>query len=78
MAVGFSEGAEAGLAIVDRIAAAGRLGTYPQLHAVQGDLLARAGRHTEAAGAFGEAAALTRNERERALFETRSAAERRA
>jgi len=77
VAVGFSEGAEAGLAIADRVAAEGRLVTYPHLHAVRGDLLARAGRHSEAAGAFGEAAALTRNERERALFATRAAAERR-
>jgi predicted RNA polymerase sigma factor len=78
VAVGFSEGAEAGLAIADRVAAAGRLRTYPQLHAVRGDLLARAGRHIEAAEAFGEAAALTRNEREQALFASRAAAERRA
>jgi RNA polymerase sigma factor (sigma-70 family) len=78
VAVGFAEGAEAGLAIADRVAGAGRLDTYPQLHAVRGDLLARAGRHTEAAEAFGEAATLTRNERERALFASRAAAERRA
>ena len=76
VAVGFSEGADAGLAIADRVAAAGRLRTYPQLHAVRGDLLARAGRHTEAAEAFSEAAALTRNVQESALFASRAAAER--
>lgn len=78
VAVGFSRGPEAGLAIADRIADAGQLVTYPHLHAVRGDLLARAGRHREAAQAFSEAADLTRNDKERDLFASRAATERRS
>lgn len=77
VAVGFAQGPEAGLAVVERVAAAGQLGSYPQLHAVRGDLLDRAGRHTDAAGAFERAADLTRNDTERSLY-TRRAAEARA
>jgi predicted RNA polymerase sigma factor len=76
-AVGYSHGPETGLAIADRIANSGQLVTYPHLHVVRGDLLARAGRHPEAAQAFSEAARLTRNEQERDLFANRAAAERR-
>jgi predicted RNA polymerase sigma factor len=39
---------------------------------VRGDLLARAGRHREAAEAFGEAAALTDNQSERELLTRRA------
>lgn len=75
VAVGFSQGSEAGLAIADRVAASGQLDTYPHLHAVRGDLLARAGRHDEAARAFDRAAALTHNESERGRFASRAEAE---
>jgi RNA polymerase sigma factor (sigma-70 family) len=77
VAVGYAEGPEAGLAVVERVAASGQLGTYPQLHAVRGDLLDRAGQHTDAADAFERAADLTRNDSERSLY-TRRAAEARA
>jgi predicted RNA polymerase sigma factor len=78
VAVGFWQGPEAGLEIADRVAASGQLARYPHLHAVRGDLLARAGRADEAADAFAEAAALTRNESERALFVRRAAVENRS
>jgi predicted RNA polymerase sigma factor len=45
---------------------------------VRGDLLAKLGRHGEAATAFDRAAALTRNAKERALLEERAATARSA
>jgi RNA polymerase sigma factor (sigma-70 family) len=72
VAVGYSTGPEAGLAIADRVAASGRLAGYPHLHAVRGDLLERAGRHTESVEAFERAAELTRSDAERALFSDRA------
>jgi predicted RNA polymerase sigma factor len=76
VAVGFSRGPEAGLEVVDRVAASGRLAGYPHLHGVRADLLERAGRHTDAVEAFERAAALTRSEAERAIFTSRAAAAR--
>ena len=78
VAVGFSRGPEAGLEIVDRIAASGQLKGYPHLHAVRAELLERAGRHTAAAEAFERAATLTRNGTERDIFTRRAADARRA
>ena len=72
VAVGMADGAEAGLAIVDGLRAQGVLGAYPHLPAVRGDLLARLGRDEEARAEFAAAAALTRNESERELFERRA------
>ncbi|GGM07976.1 RNA polymerase sigma factor [Dactylosporangium sucinum] len=72
VAVGQAEGPAAGLAIVDGLVAAGSLARYPHLPAVRGDLLERLGRLGEARAEFARAAALTRNERERQLFETRA------
>ncbi|WP_270889781.1 RNA polymerase sigma factor [Pedococcus sp. 5OH_020] len=74
VAVGFSRGPEAGLAVVDAVLAAGRLSDYPHLHSVRGDLLQRAGRRAEAAAAFQQAAGLTRSEAERSVFASRAAA----
>ena len=73
VAVGFSDGPEAGLGVLDDAAASGQLARYPHLHSVRGDLLARAGRVAEAADAFELAAELTRNESERAVFLSRAA-----
>jgi len=78
VAVGFSRGPDAGLEVVDRVAASGRLASYPYLHAVRGDLLERAGRHTEAADAFERAASLTRSDVERSIFTGRARAARTA
>ncbi|WP_214401798.1 RNA polymerase sigma factor [Pseudonocardia lacus] len=71
MAHGHAFGPDAGLALLDAVDTAA-LATYPQLPGVRGELLAMAGRHREAAERFAEAAALTRNEAERALFEERA------
>lgn len=73
VAVGFSEGPEAGLAAVETVVTSGRLATYPHLHAARGDLLARAGRLPEAVESFTRAADLSRNEAERATFTGRVA-----
>lgn len=45
----------------------------PLLPSVRGDLLERAGRHTEAAAEFRAAAALTRNDGERLVLQRRAA-----
>ena len=76
VAVSYSAGPEAGLAIVDAVLGAGRLEDYPHLHAVRGDLLERAGRHTESVEAFERAAALTRSDAERSIFSARAAVAR--
>lgn len=68
VAVSMAEGPEAGLALVDAIAAAPALKHYHLLPAVRGDLLAKLGRDAEARAEFGRAAALARNARERALL----------
>ena len=74
VAVGMASGAAAGLGIADQLVADGALSGYPQLPAVRGDLLARLGRTTEARAEFERAAALTRNEQERATYQRRALA----
>src|SRR6476661_3388402 len=74
VAVGMSDGPEAGLIIVDTLSARGELSTYPLLPAVRADLLARLGRAAEARAEFERAAALTRNAGEQAVFQRRAAA----
>ena len=71
VAVGMASGAARGLEIADRLAAQPALAVYAQLPAVRGDLLAKLNRLDEARREFGRAAALTSNERERALFRAR-------
>ncbi|MFF5291340.1 RNA polymerase sigma factor [Paractinoplanes globisporus] len=70
VAVGHAHGPARGLEIVDSL----NLPGYPLVPAVRGDLLARLGRAAEARQEFERAAAMTRNVRERALFEARAAA----
>jgi RNA polymerase sigma factor (sigma-70 family) len=70
VAVAHAHGPARGLAIVDEL----ELPNYPLVPAVRGDLLARLGRTEEAKLEFARAAAMTRNGRERALFEARAAA----
>ncbi|MFF4991683.1 RNA polymerase sigma factor [Streptosporangium saharense] len=72
VAVSMAYGPARGLEIVDGLAGERALRDYPQLPAVRGDLLGRLGRVEEARAEFGRAAALTRNERERALFLARA------
>jgi RNA polymerase sigma factor (sigma-70 family) len=74
VAVGMAAGPAKGLAITDTLLHERALEHYAQLPAVRGDLLAKLGRLDEARQEFERAAALTRNERERAVFLTRAAA----
>ncbi len=67
VAHGRAFGAEAGLAVLDDVDDRTLAGSH-LLPAVRGDLLARAGRASEAADAFRQAAGLTRNESERKVL----------
>ncbi|MFJ4776868.1 RNA polymerase sigma factor [Streptomyces sp. NPDC088762] len=68
VAVSMAQGPEAALPLVDALAAEPALRAYHLLPSVRGDLLERLGRPDEARAEFERAAALTRNERERALL----------
>jgi predicted RNA polymerase sigma factor len=74
VAVAMAYGPERGLEIVDAVAADPALRDYHLLPTVRGDLLARLGRTDDARAEFERAAALTRNERERAVLRSRAAA----
>ncbi|MEA2654496.1 MAG: hypothetical protein QOI37_1723, partial [Chloroflexota bacterium] len=78
VAVGMAFGPAAGLEVVERLTTEPSLRGYHLLPAVRGDLLARLGRHEEAAEAFRDAAVLTRNSREQALLTGRAEASARA
>jgi predicted RNA polymerase sigma factor len=73
VAVAMASGPERGLEIVDGLAAEPALVGYHHLPSVRGDLLARLGRHDEAAGEFRRAASLTRNIPERTVLLQRAA-----
>jgi RNA polymerase sigma-70 factor (ECF subfamily) len=70
-ALAMAEGAERGLAQIDDLARGEALRDYHLLHAARADLLRRLGRFSEAADAYREALALTRNASERAFLEAR-------
>lgn len=72
VAVSMAFGPAAGLEIVDALRDEPALRHYALLPGVRGDLLARLGRHAEACAEFRHAAALTQNERERALLTERA------
>jgi RNA polymerase sigma factor (sigma-70 family) len=74
VAVGMANGPARGLEIADTLTSQPALAGYVQLPAVRGDLLAKLGRLAEARVEFTRAAALTGNERERAIFRARAAA----
>ena len=74
VAVAMAVGPARGLEIADGLAAQPALAGYAQLPAVRGDLLARLDRLDEARREFERAAALTGNERERALYLRRASA----
>lgn len=74
VAVGMAYGPEAGLKLVDELRGDPALEHYHLLPSVRGDLLQKLGRFGEAQQEFERAAALTQNERERALLRTRAAA----
>jgi RNA polymerase sigma factor (sigma-70 family) len=73
VAVGMAAGPDKGLELTEPLRRERALERYPQLPAVRGDLLAKLGRVDEARQEFERAAALTRNQRERAVFLTRAA-----
>jgi RNA polymerase sigma-70 factor, ECF subfamily len=68
VAVAMAYGPQAGLALVDALAAESSLQGYHLLPSVRGDLLARLGRTDEARIEFERAASLTNNARERTLL----------
>ena len=68
VAIAMAFGPEAGLALVDQVAAEPALQSYHLLPSVRGDLLAKLGRFDEAHVEFERAAALTQNARERELL----------
>jgi len=63
-----------GLELIDEVAGAPALKNYHLLPAVRGDFLMKLGRMSEAAAEFERAAAMTHNERERALLLERARA----
>ena len=67
-AIGMAFGPADALDLVDALEAEGSLEGYHLLPAVRGDLLDKMGRKAEARAEFERAAALTRNERERAVL----------
>jgi RNA polymerase sigma factor (sigma-70 family) len=67
-------GPEAGLTLLDEIDQAAALRNYAPMPAARGDFLFRAGRLAEARVQFEQAAALSRNEREKAFLLRRAAA----
>ena len=74
VAVAMVEGPSPGLDLVDAVAATGALHNYHLLHAVRGDLLARLGRHQQAADSFTRAAELTSNRAEQLFLRDRASA----
>ena len=73
VALAMAFGPANGLELVDELATEPQLREYHLLPSVRGDLLARLGRRDEARAEFERAAALTQNERERALLLRRAA-----
>ena len=73
VAVAMTDGPALGLAMVDALAAEGRLDDYLYLHATRADLLRRLGRRSEAAAAYDRALGLATNATERRFLEGRLA-----
>ena len=71
VAVAMVEGPQAGLRIIDEIAADGELETYHLLHAARADLLRRLRSYGEAAKSYRRALQLVTNESERRYLERR-------
>jgi RNA polymerase sigma-70 factor (ECF subfamily) len=74
VAVSMAHGPAAGLAVLEPLLAEPSLKQYHLLPSVRGDFLAKLGRDAEAKAEFERAAAMTKNERERALLLERAAA----
>ena len=73
VAVGMAQGPDAGLALLDALAAGGALAGYHLLPAARADLLRRLGWQAEAADAYGEALALGGTDAERRYLTRRRA-----
>ena len=73
VAIAMAYGPAAGLALVDTLRGERALDNYHLLPSVRGDLLSKLERYDEAREEFARAAAMTRNERERALLLERAA-----
>jgi RNA polymerase sigma-70 factor (ECF subfamily) len=71
VAVAMADGIPAGLALVDELAASGRLDGYHLLSATRADLLRRDGRAAEAKAAYEEAVTLAQTEAERRYLTSR-------
>jgi RNA polymerase sigma-70 factor (ECF subfamily) len=71
VAVAMVDGPEAGLTLIDAVAASGELSRYHPLHAVRGRLLEQLGRTNEAADAYRRALDAVGNESERAFLSRR-------
>ncbi|HVX62239.1 MAG TPA: RNA polymerase sigma factor [Pirellulales bacterium] len=71
VAVAMIDGPEPALALIDALAADGRLDGYYLLHAARADLLRRMGLHAEAAGSYEQAMELTANDSERRFLRRR-------
>lgn len=71
VAVAMVEGPQAGLALIDELAASDELDEYHLLHAARADLLRRAERWREAAESYRKALALVGNESERRFLNRR-------
>src|SRR4029434_4053669 len=71
VAVAMADGPDAGLTIIDALAAAGDLDCYHLLHAARADLLRRLGSSADAAKSYQRALALVTNESERRFLERR-------
>ncbi|MFD4369356.1 RNA polymerase sigma factor [Rhodococcus sp. NPDC058521] len=71
VAIAMTDGISAGLALVDELAASGKLADYHLLPATRADLLRREGRLTEAAPYYEEALAIAPTEAERRYLKAR-------
>ena len=78
VAVGMASGPAEGLKLADALLNDKAPAAYALLPAVRGEFLEKLGRLEEARAEFERAAALTRNERERSIFQERAAEARRA
>jgi RNA polymerase sigma-70 factor, ECF subfamily len=73
VAVGMAEGPAAGLALLDSLAAGGKLAGYHLLPAARADMLRRLGQHAGAADAYAQALALAGTDAERRYLARRQA-----
>ena len=71
VAVAMVEGPEAGLALIDQLAARRELDSYHLLHAARGELLRRMDSNEEAAKSYSRALELATNDRERRYLQRR-------